>query len=113
MKETSGLVPVDCVDESLIGKYCVVVYDNMPYPGIIMDVDDDEELEVKVMCRVGPNRFFWPLVEDRIWYSRKCVITLIDEEPELVTKRHRQIAPHLWGLVVKKLDLDAQGKPTK
>ena len=31
------------------GKYCVV-YDNMPnYPGVIMAVGDDEELEVKVM----------------------------------------------------------------
>jgi hypothetical protein len=83
----------------------------MPYPGIIMDVDDDDEVEVKVMCRIGPNRFFWPLVEDRLWYSMKCIVTLLDEEPELVTKRHRQISPELWNLIVRKLDLDEQGKP--
>ena len=29
---------------------------------------DEESAEVKCMCRIGTNRFFWPLVEDIIWY---------------------------------------------
>lgn len=108
MKEANGLVPVDCFEDSLIGQDCVVVYDRMPYPGMVIIVDGGEELEVKVMCRNEPNRFFLPSVEDQ---PRTCVITLIDEE--LVTKHHLQTAPHLWSLIYKKLDLDEQGKPMK
>ena len=41
------LTKVACVDEDLIGKYVVVCYDGLPFPGIILDVDE-EDLEVKV-----------------------------------------------------------------
>lgn len=36
-----------CVEGSLIGKYAVVKYDGRPFPGVILDVDEDD-LEVKV-----------------------------------------------------------------
>ena len=35
------------LDEDLIGQYIVVEYDGLPYPGEVMDVDEDD-LEVKV-----------------------------------------------------------------
>ena len=41
------LTKVTCVDEDLIGKYVVVSYSGIPFPGIIPDVDK-EDLEVKV-----------------------------------------------------------------
>jgi hypothetical protein len=62
----------------------------LPYPGVILDVDDNE-LEVKVMNCIGVNRFFWPLLEDRHWYQKNQVVTLLDGEPQNVTKIHCQI----------------------
>jgi hypothetical protein len=104
------LVPVETVDDELIGRYCVVVYDELPYPGLILDVDSDDEVEVKVMCRVGPNRFFWPLIEDRLWYPKDRIVTLLNDEPPKVTNRHCQIESGIWRSIVKKLDLDDHGK---
>ncbi|WAR05307.1 hypothetical protein MAR_020676, partial [Mya arenaria] len=64
------------LSDSLIGSYCVVDYEGLPYPGLIMDVDEDT-VEVTAMCRIGPNRFFWPLVEDRLWYGKEKLITFL------------------------------------
>lgn len=47
-------------DVDIIGKWCVVVYNNMPYPGSIQDTDQDS-VELKAMNKVGINRFFWPM----------------------------------------------------
>jgi transcription antitermination factor NusG len=38
---------VSVVEENLIGRYVVVQYDGLPFPGVILDVDEDE-IEVKV-----------------------------------------------------------------
>lgn len=35
------------MEESLIGRYLVILYDGLPYPGVILDVDEDD-VEVKV-----------------------------------------------------------------
>ena len=48
----------------MLSQYCVVTYDKVPYPGLIMYVDDTE-VEVKVMHKTGRNRFFWPIVDGR------------------------------------------------
>jgi hypothetical protein len=51
-----------------INKWCVVLYDGKPYPGIILDVDAiDWGIEVKVMHHIGRNRFFCPTAEVRYW----------------------------------------------
>jgi hypothetical protein len=44
------LQKIDVVDDSLFGRFCVIKYDGLPYPGTILDVDDDAV--VKVMCRI-------------------------------------------------------------
>lgn len=49
-------------------QWCVVKYDGLPYPGIIQNVDVND-IEVKVMHRIGTKIFFWPLLEDVLWYS--------------------------------------------
>lgn len=44
-EDTSGhgpLCPLDDITEDLRGKWCVVIYENDPYPGIIEDVDAGE-----------------------------------------------------------------------
>ena len=78
---------VEFLDENLIGNWVVVLYDDIPFPGIIQDVDSGET-EVKVLHRIGENKYFWPLLDDVIWYMfPKMVLGLI---PVLqpVTKRH-------------------------
>ena len=42
-----------------VGGYCVVMYDQKPYPGRIHGLVDDE-IEVDCMKATGRNRFFWP-----------------------------------------------------
>jgi len=64
---------------------------------------DEESAEVKCMCRIGTNRFFWPLVEDIIWYRWGDIIMSIPE-PQQVTSRHVQIDPGVWTTVMKKVD---------
>jgi hypothetical protein len=92
------------LDESVVNKYCVVEYDGSPYPGKIVDVDD-ETVEVTVMHSVGRNRFFWPMREDTLWYYRQNIITMLDEEPALVGSRHRSIKRNVWEAIVSKLNL--------
>ena len=80
-----------------IGKWVVVKYDRHVYPGILQDADEDS-VRVEVMHRIGPNRVFWPLRKDSIWYEYEDVVTVIPE-PKLVTKRHHQVEPKLWGKI--------------
>jgi hypothetical protein len=85
------------LDESLVSKYCVVKYDGKGYPGLILSVDE-ETLEVKTMHRVGRNRFFWPMLDDVLWYSNK--IKGKHNPPRPVTKTHIDV----WDLVEKEED---------
>ncbi|WAR26590.1 hypothetical protein MAR_012294 [Mya arenaria] len=78
------------MDERLVGRYCIIDYDGLPYPGLILDIDE-EGAEVSAMCRIGAHRFFWPLIEDRLWYGKEKIVALLETEPELVTKRHRKL----------------------
>ncbi|XP_033725080.1 uncharacterized protein LOC117343313 [Pecten maximus] len=94
-QESGKLQKVQDVNESLVSRYCVVKYDGNAFPGIVLAVDDDE-LEVKVMHRVGRNRFFWPSLEDTLWYAKKDIITLLVDPPKPVTSRHVQVDPTIW-----------------
>ncbi|WAR24732.1 hypothetical protein MAR_038401 [Mya arenaria] len=98
------VVPVS-LDESLIDRFCVVDYDGRPYPGKIVDVDDNN-IEVSAMHCIGDNRFFWPLTPDVIWYEGVKVVTLLNNEPSLVTTRHRAIDKTVWEAIVKKMELN-------
>ena len=95
--------PHDCNDDTLIDKYVVVTYDGHPYPGIITDEDNDE-VKVKCMHPLGPNRFFWPPRDDICWYYKDDVIDIIPE-PKKVTERHMQIDPPIWNVIREKLDI--------
>lgn len=99
-----NILTVPDLTEALINQYCVVEYDKLPYPGIILDVDDDSA-EVKVMHRIGNNRFFWPLHDAILWYKKENVITILENEPEHVTGRHKQLDKDVWQEIVKKMDL--------
>ena len=40
----------DTISLDHIGKHYVVLYDEKPYPGIILDVDDDGDVQIKCMA---------------------------------------------------------------
>ncbi|XP_052772638.1 uncharacterized protein LOC128211672 [Mya arenaria] len=104
-KAAPGLLkPVVTVDQHLIGQYIVVEYDGLPYPGEVLDVDE-EDLEVKVMHKIGKNRFFWPLLDDTLWYYKDKVVTILDGAPVRVTGRHCKINHDVWDQIVDILDL--------
>ena len=42
-----------------VGKWCVVIYDKKPYPGIIMNVEGNS-IQVNCMKCNGVNKFYWP-----------------------------------------------------
>lgn len=95
------LLKIQEIDENLVSQYCVVKYDGKAFPGIILAVDQEDELEVKVMHRVGRNRFFWPTIEDTLWYAKENIITLLETPPMPVTARHMQVESQVWIEVEK------------
>lgn len=81
----------------------MVIYDDVPYPGIVQDVDDDD-IEVKVMHKIGVNRYFWPLLTDILWYKHSQVVCEISE-PTLIGTRHYQLSKYDWAKVAKVVDV--------
>ncbi|KAH3833676.1 hypothetical protein DPMN_106989 [Dreissena polymorpha] len=44
---------------------------------------------------IGPNRFFWPRLQDVLWYPSDQYITQIPP-PSNIGSRHQQIEPSIW-----------------
>lgn len=65
---------------------------------------DVNDIEVKVMHRIGTNRYFWPLLEDVLWYSHGDVVAYIGQ-PSAVGSRHFQLSQAEWEFVVRSLNL--------
>ena len=80
-----------------------MTYDGEPYPGIIQEVEDDQ-LEVNVLHNIGRNRFFWPLIQDVLWYNVNKFVTLIPQ-PSKIVSRHLQIEPSMWKKIETLLDI--------
>lgn len=85
---------VDWTNSEVIGKWCVVRYDDDIFPGIVM-ATDESYAQVKCMHRIGENRFFWPAREDALWYLHDDVIRFIPA-PLPVTARHMEIQRDIW-----------------
>ena len=102
-QEQCPLEPVLNADADLLEKWCVVIYDGVPYPGLVTDCDDDS-IEVKTMNRIGNNRFYWPVRDDVIWYKYATVVSLIPP-PTPVTHRHVEIDKRYWTAICTKLGL--------
>ncbi|KAK0133284.1 hypothetical protein N1851_031198 [Merluccius polli] len=79
----------------LIGKWCVVRYQDDIYPGIIQDIMETH-VQVKCMSNIGVNRFFWPLKDDLLWYLFEDVLRIIPP-PKAVTSRHVEIDRDIWA----------------
>lgn len=62
---------MDDFSEKLVGRFCVVEYDGLLFPG--QTLDDDEDVLVTAMSRIGVNR-----QEDRIQYQHRQILTFLD-----------------------------------
>ena len=92
------------VDDSLLHQYCIVQYDNVPYPGLITNVESDGAgLEISVMHSIGDNRFFWPRMDDVCVYEMADVLTLIPP-PKKIT-RHCHVDTEIWENVVDHMNI--------
>ena len=93
--DTSVPLCPDVIESHHSGQWCIVNYDEQPYPGIILEV---EEHNVKVKCTHsnGVNKFYSPRPRDDInWYGVDQIVCLM---PELLTvnKRSVQICHSIW-----------------
>ncbi|KAK2148854.1 hypothetical protein LSH36_479g00045 [Paralvinella palmiformis] len=79
LNETDTLQRRDFISELDIGRFCVVIYDEIPYPGEILNVDKGE-VEVSCMKSLGRNKFCWPSPKKVInWYTDGDLACLIPE----------------------------------
>ena len=98
--------PIDShSDTQLVGKFCVVKYNDKPYPGKILAVN---ETHVTVSCMHGigtkydSNRFFWPeRLPDVCMYPFDDILTFIPE-PERLSDHgraynHFRVNPAMWN----------------
>jgi len=90
-----------------VGQYCVVLYDEKPYPGMILDAESGE-IKVKCMASLGRNRFIWPTPRDDInWYGGDQVLSMIPEPVEHGTRRkYFAINNEIWDGIEKKLEIN-------
>lgn len=90
-----GSLRPEVIESKHIGQWCVLNYDEQPYPGIIQEVEN-HNIKIKCMHRNGINKFFWPSPRDDIhWYSDDQVICFIPV-PLPVNKRSVQINHDIW-----------------
>lgn len=72
--------PIEITDDDsrIPGRYCIVLYDDRLYPGIIKRVHE-HSMEIDCMRPVGRNRFCWPTPRDISWYPEGDVLSVIPE----------------------------------
>ncbi|XP_035269106.1 uncharacterized protein LOC118225154 [Anguilla anguilla] len=88
----------DVIEAHHSGQWCIVRYDDQPYPGIILEVEE-HNIKVKCMHRNGANRFFWPNPkEDVNWYGDDQIMCFMPE-PVPVNKRSVQVDQKIWTYV--------------
>ncbi|KAL7407295.1 hypothetical protein ABVT39_006367 [Epinephelus coioides] len=69
MSTSLGKGQREIITSGHVGRWCVVRYDDDPYPGIIMAVEENN-IQVNCMHRNGVNKFFWPGPrKDVSWYA--------------------------------------------
>ena len=56
------------------------------------------------MHSIGKNRFFWPMIDDVLWYKAEHFVTII-EPPRKVTNIHFEIEKEMWSKIECYLDL--------
>lgn len=77
-----------------IGQWCVLNYDEQPYPGIIQEVEN-HNIKIKCLHRNGINNFFLGQAPEMTYISDDQVICFIPV-PLPVNKRSVQINHDIW-----------------
>lgn len=92
-QDVNAIKTISDVNEGLIGKWCVVVYDNDPYPGIIQDVDTQVVLWSKQCTGLGPIGFSgqW-----RMMWSGTLMRMLLG-----LCQNHNQWQQDTWSLLTQ------------
>ncbi|KAL2095541.1 hypothetical protein ACEWY4_007689 [Coilia grayii] len=97
----------DVIEVGHCGQWCVVRYDDEPYPGIILEV---EEGSVRIKCmhrssRYDLNKFHWPSpIEDINWYGSDPVMCLMPE-PLSASRRIVQLDENILSYIRDQLNL--------
>lgn len=63
------------------GHVKLVNYCGRGYPGLILSVDEEEGLEDRTIHRLGGSRFFWPIMDDAVWYTKEN-IAIVNNPPQ-------------------------------
>lgn len=75
----------DIENDLTIGSYVIFLYEEEYFPGIIIDVKENE-VQIKSMCFSGATYFKWPEKEDKLWYSRQDILENI-KDPITINNR--------------------------
>lgn len=86
------------------GQWCIVNYDEQPYPGVILDVEE-HNVKVKCMHRNGVNKLYWPSPRDDINCYGDDQIVCLMPEPLPVNKRSVQIDHSIWKYLEEHLNV--------
>ena len=102
--DTSAPLRPDAIESHHSGQWCIVNYDEQPYPGVILEVEE-HNVQVKCMYRNGVNKLYWPSPRDDInWYRDDQIVCLMPE-PLPVNKRSVQIDHSIWKYLEEHLDV--------
>jgi hypothetical protein len=87
-----------------VGRYVVVSYDEVRYPGYV-EKSKGNEVCVECMGRVNTsskNRFVWPKKKrDKCWYTHQQLLTFIPPPRQIGTTSEYEIEHTTWLSIVK------------
>ena len=81
-----------------VGDWVLVVYDDIPYPGMVKEYQGDERILVKTMRQKGNNCFNWPHTEDVAWYTSDAVRARISSPAKKQRARHFNLLQCDWEI---------------
>lgn len=96
----------DMIDIHHCGHWCIVRYDDQPYPDIILEVEE-HNVKIKSMHRTSRydlNQSYWlSPIEDVNWYTDDQIMLM--PEPVAVNKRSIQVDEKIWAYLKEELGL--------
>ena len=64
--------------EVAVGDWVLVTYDSKEYPGEVVSINENQEVQVNVMHESGPHTWKWPLSKDMIFYSKSDIVRILN-----------------------------------
>lgn len=90
-----------------VGKYVIVKYNSLPYPGYVQDAGQSD-LYVECMHRIGKKGkkcFVWPKkIKDKCWYDYDNILAIIPEPKKIPGSfSHFEIENEIWQSVTSQM----------